>query len=207
MTYIKFILSKVIEQGYYFSNEFLNQETLFFLEKEIDSLPLERGDHINFPINKGKPNEVKQFHERGYYSLDDIHVPIASKLCYDLSKNFNIENWLPNEIGYQQYTENDWISPHRDRKTDKLFSVTITIIGSCIINLYNPKKEYDDYSNLEKFNSIITKPGTIMFLRAPGLGNGKQIIHEVMPPTTKKRKILNLRMRDTILKQPKNYYD
>jgi hypothetical protein len=38
-----------------------------------------------------------------------------------------------------------------------------------------------------------------MFLRAPGFGNGEQIIHEVLPPlNNEERLILNLRMRKNV---------
>ena len=116
-----------------------------------------------------------------------------------------LQEWLPTEIGYQRYRNtNDWISPHRDRKSDHLFSVTFTLTGSAWIHIHQPKTDPVDYRYLEKVDSFLSEPGTIFFLRAPGFGSSEQIMHEVMPPIDAPRHILNLRMRSTLLAAPKD---
>lgn len=200
------ILSIVEEKGYLFVEDFYDPGTILRLKMEINSLPLEAGNHVDYPINKGQINEVQQYHHR-YYCQKDEGAPVASQLCHGLSIGFHFDlpGWMLNEIGYQRYyAPNDWISPHRDRASDKLLSVTVTISGSAWINIYESKTDPPDYSKLTKIDSYLTKPGTFMFLRAPGLGSGKQIIHEVMSPITPTRDILNLRMRPTILKDPQH---
>ncbi len=203
------IVATVKEKGYLFLDNYLQNDLLKSLLKESESLNFEFGNHLDYPINKGKMNEVKQLHNRSYHFLDDILVPETSKYCRSLGKVFTDFlpmdcNWLPNELGFQIYAEeNHWISPHRDRKSDKLLSLTLTLGGEAKINIYKPNSTPVDYTKLTKIDEHLTKPKTAMFLRAPGLGNGGQIIHEVEPPTKLPRLILNLRMRETLLKSPK----
>lgn len=207
------ILEQVKRDGYAFVKNGLHEESRQALEQEILQLPLEEGDHLHHPINKGKPNEVRQLHERAYYLLDDPAAPIATQACKNLAQEMStytkeypeLSGWLPNEIGYQRYRSHaDWISPHRDRKSDQFFSVTFTLTGSAWINLYHPTTREVDYRHLEKIDSFLSEPGTIFFLRAPGFGSNEQIIHEVMPPINAPRHILNLRMRSTLLAAPKD---
>lgn len=211
-------LEIIKNNGYLFVNDFFTERTLELFQYEINSLPLEAGDHVNYPINKGQTNEVKQFHHRYYCNTGEDQVPVATNICNrlsDLVKPFKssfrdstgrpISNWLMSEVGYQRYyAPNDWISPHKDRKSDLFLSVTITISGSAWINIYDSEVDPPDYKKLIKIDSHLTLPGTVLFLRAPGFGSGKQVIHEVMPPITKTRDIVNLRMRPTILKDPNN---
>lgn len=210
---ISAILDQIHEQGYAFASQGLNEEARVALLSEVTSLPLEVGDHLHHPINKGKPNEVRQLHERAYYLLGDPATPIANQVCKSLAKEMDahtkkypeLTGWIPNEIGYQRYrNESDWISPHRDRKSDQMLSITFTLTGSAWINLYKPKTDPVDYQHLEKVDSFLSEPGTIFFLRAPGFGSSEQIIHEVMPPTVGPRHILNLRMRPTLLTAPRD---
>lgn len=199
------ILERIRSTGYTFVKNGLNEETRQTLLNEINTLPLEEGNHIYHAINKGKPNEVRQLHERAYYVLNDPAVPIASEVCKQLQKELRLDSWLLNEIGYQRYrSSSDWISPHRDRKSDKILSITFTLSGSANINIYHPTTPETDYHHLKKVDTFLSEPGTIFFLRAPGLGSGEQIIHEVMPPVVAPRNILNLRMRNTLLPSPKN---
>jgi len=141
--------------------------------------------------------------------LDGSLVPYTSSYCRFISGVFldflpSGSNWLPNELGFQIYAkENHWISPHKDRKSDKILSLTLTLSGEAKVNIYIPNSTIVDYKNLYKIDEHLTKPGTAMFLKAPGLGNGEQIIHEVESPTKCPRLILNLRMRETLLKSPK----
>jgi hypothetical protein len=208
-------LERIQSVGYAFVSNGLTEEARQFLLDEINSLPLEEGDHVNHAINKNKPNEVHQLHERAYSLLDDPRVPHASFMCRKLAQEITayssefpeLAPWLVNEIGYQRYRGNtDWISPHRDRKSDHLLSVTFTLSGSAPINIYRPLTQDIDYRHLEKIETFVSEPGTIFFLRAPGFGSAEQIIHEVMPPTVAPRNILNLRMRDSLLPSPKNTY-
>jgi len=206
------ILTIVESQGYLFIADFFDPTICSQLEQEANSLNLEFADHVSNPINLGTVQEVHQSHERSYHFLDSVEVPICSKLCYTLAQQVAdcngtfpaLTDWIPTEIGYQRYHRpKDWISPHRDRKSDRLLSVTLTITGSAWMRIYKSEVDPPDYSKLIQIDEFLTKPGTAMFLRAPGFGSGQQIIHEVMPPLSSERLIVNLRMRSTILKAPK----
>ncbi len=207
-------IHKTAECGYVFISSAINQYYLSLLEKEINSLDLEEGDHINYPINANSKRSVKQFHIRSYMPIghDDCSAAtlVTNLLTDNVKEHINtypsLSNWKPTEAGYQCYRDSkDWISPHRDRRNDQLLSATITISGSANVRIFEPLGDPDDYSNLKQTDEFLTKTGTIMFLRAPGFGNGEQSIHEVMPPINGKRLILNLRMRPNILRAPKYY--
>lgn len=204
-------LSNILDIGYDFVYDAISPEWCKAMEGEVASLNLEEGDHINYPINPGTTREVKQLHARMYVPVGHQDVPVASAITQyliDIVKPFHklyeqLTSWCPNEVGYQLYRDSkDWISPHRDRRNDQLLSATITIAGSAIVKMLEPIDEPDDYSNLKTKFEFLTKPGSIMWLRAPGFGNGKQEIHEVSPPINNSRLILNLRMRPNILKRP-----
>ncbi len=205
------IISKVIDTGCVFVDKGISMDFCRAMEEEVNNLELEEGDHINYPINAGTLREVKQLHIRSYHQIGSDMVPVASLISHLFAQKINIlhpvlKNWMPTEAGYQRYRDNkDWISPHRDRRNDKLLSITITINGSAEVKTYTPLDNPDDYTRLELKDRFLTNPGTIMFLRAPGLGNGEQIIHEVCPPINGSRLILNLRMRDNLLKTPEEY--
>jgi len=196
--------------GYYFGPNALTKEICGALEAEINTLPLEVGDHINQPINPGKPNEVRQQHERAYFAYGDTATPVANGLIRGLTllvrsmEEFpELREWQPTEIGYQRYRHSDdWIGPHRDRASDKLLSVTLTITGSAPVRIFKPLGQPNDYSHIQQTQEFLTTPGSIMLLRANGFGTGEQVIHQVLPPSSTSRSILNLRMRPTILKQP-----
>lgn len=209
---IQSILHATREQGYLFVPDAIDQEENTAMEREVEGLTLEFGDHVTHPINKGTRQEVQQWHERAYRPIDHPDVPTASNICHALSTRIadqyqefsELVGWIPTEIGYQRYRgARDWISPHRDRRSDRLFSVTYTIKGSAWVNMYESEVDPPDYTRLKQVDAYLTKPGTAMFLRAPGFGSGKQVIHEVMPPLEGSRLILNLRMRSTILCSPK----
>lgn len=208
---LELLLSKVIETGYAFIDKGISMAFCKAMENEVNHLSLEEGDHINYPINAGTLREVKQLHIRSYHPIGSDMVPMASLVSNLFAKKINIlhpelNNWMPTEAGYQRYRDDkDWISPHRDRRNDKLLSITITINGSAEVKVYVPLDDPDDYTRLKLKDSFLTNPGTIMFLRAPGLGNGEQIIHEVCPPKNGSRLILNLRMRDNLLKTPEEF--
>ena len=206
------ILNEIKEKGYLFIDDFFSKTVIDGLQKEINSLTLEAEDWRSKPINYQKPNEVYQYHQR-FYDFSGPKYPEATFISTYLKQLFRNElpEWFMNEIGYRRYASpHDWISPHADRLSDKILSVTITISGSAWVNIYdyikNPvplKPEEKTYKNIKKVDAHLTKSGTVMFLRAPGLvENARRVIHEVMPPISEKRDILNLRMRDTVLKQP-----
>lgn len=181
------------------------------LEKELFSLDLMEGDHVRYPINAGSKREVKQLHIRSYHSIGDDIVPVATQLSNKLAQVFRpldpiLSDWIPTEAGYQLYRDNnDWISPHRDRRNDQLLSATITIKGSAEVKIYDYLEDPDDYTRLKLKDTFLTSAGTLMLLRAPGLGNGEQVIHEVCPPQNGSRLILNLRTRPNVLKTPKEF--
>lgn len=197
--------------GYYFANNGINETARLMLTEEASQLNLELGDHITKPINAGTKREVRQLHERFYSPLWDTRVPVAKAVTESVAENVakmtdidpQLAHWLPNEVGYQRYrSTDDWISPHRDRRNDQILAFTITIEGSAKVLIYEPIDDPDDYSNLKIIDEFQTQPGSIMFLKAPGLGNGEQVIHEVRPPEEGSRLILNLRMRPDILPSP-----
>lgn len=206
------ILEEVITSGYCIRRSLATTKVVKALIKEMSRHNLEVGDHVSHPIQPGTLREVQQLHARSYKYLDDSQVPTSSQVCRRLASDFEhlwgkypeLKNWLLSEIGYQRYRDhNDWISPHRDRKSDAILSITITLEGWAWLNIYQANSDPVDYKNLTRIDSILTGPGTVMFLRAPGLGSGEQVIHEVMPPIKGHRDIVNLRMRKTTLPQPK----
>ncbi len=205
------ILTHTRDRGYLFVPGALDATACARLEGEIARLALVFGDHVAHPINPGTPQEVRQWHERAYYPIDHPEVPVGTSLCHGLAKHVasclpafpELAGWLPTEIGYQRYrAPNDWISPHRDRRSDQLLSVTYTVKGSAWVKVYVSEVEPPDYRRLTQIDEHLTLPGTAMFLRAPGFGSGVQVIHEVLPPLQGERLILNLRMRKSILPAP-----
>lgn len=203
-------LSRVATHGYFFAHHAVRNDVRVGLEHEIRTLLLEEGDHVTTPINAGKPTEVRQLHERFYSAVGDVRVPIANMVCAGLvqaicEQNVALAQWQPTEVGYQRYrNSDDWISPHRDRRTDAMLAVTLTMRGSAIVKMYEPLNDPDNYApdNLKLIDEFKTASGSIMMLRAPGFGNGQQIIHEVLPPQHGVRNILNLRMRPDVLQPP-----
>ena len=203
------ILEDVRDAGYVFAPRAVLPGVCKAMEREIGELKMELGDHASYPINKDAPNEVRQMHERCYRPLGHPDVPVGTAVCEALSAAVGelrvpeLAGWMPNEIGYQRYRgSSDWISPHRDRASDQLLSMTITIIGSAWMRIYESETDPPDYARLRKIDEFLTEPGTMMLLRAPGFGSRKQVIHEVLPPLAAPRLIVNLRMRPTVLKPP-----
>lgn len=200
--------------GYAYVPGAVSRQACEAMESEVAGLELEEGDHVTHPINQGTSREVHQLHERAYLPIGDIRVPIATLVTRALSTEVkalrrqypNLSTWLATEAGYQRYRDSDdHISPHRDRRNDQLLAATITINGSAMVLIHETLGDLDDYTpaNLRQTDEFRTSPGGVMLLRASGLGNGVQTIHEVMPPEKGSRLILNLRMRPDILKSPR----
>lgn len=207
------LLEIVKSQGYSFHSNIISRNILDELIQESKSLSFKSENRKDYPINQGKSNEVQQIHSRSYHLLNDPQIPVASKACHLLQQEIlnldsELQDWIPTEIGYQEYqaNSNNWISPHRDKRSDKFLSLTITLFGSAWIKIYESYSDPPDYKNLYQIDEFLTKSNTIMFLRAPGWKDpklNKQVIHEVLPPlNNEKRIILNLRCRETKLKQP-----
>ena len=198
-------IAQTRERAYVFASEAINPYFCKEMAAEIGSLNFYRG---GFFLKR-----KHWFSERAYYPVGHELVPIATQVTELLvgevtKRNLypELRDWHPTEAGYQRYRDNqDWISPHRDRRNDKLLSATITISGSALMRMYEPIDAPDDYKNLRQTDEFMTSTGTLMLLRAPGFGNGEQIIHEVFPPQEGSRLILNLRMRPTILKTPQEF--
>jgi hypothetical protein len=194
-------LQRTIDQGYCFWDDAIPEAVLAMLRKERETLDLVVGDHVTHPIAKGTMHEVRQLHARSYHDLRE--VPAAHAVARMLSEAVGLPDWCPTEAGYQLYRgPSDFISPHRDRRSDRLLSATITISGSAVVRILEPLADPDDYRNVRVVEAWVTKPGTLLLLRAPGLGNGQQVLHEVLPPDEGERFILNLRTRDTVLPPP-----
>ncbi|MFA5854168.1 MAG: hypothetical protein WC866_03705 [Patescibacteria group bacterium] len=205
------VLERTRVVGYAFVASAITEDLRAALVEELSRLPLEVGDHERYPINQDSPNQVRQLHERAYRPLGHEDVPIGSELCRALTELVTpllheypeLQGWQPSEIGYQRYRDtHDRISPHRDRVSDQTLSVTFTLFGSAHVRVHAPETNPPRYDRLREIDAFLTEPGTAMFLRAPGFGNGVQIIHEVDPPLVAPRGILNLRKRETILKPP-----
>jgi hypothetical protein len=110
---------------------------------------------------------------------------------------------MASEAGYQLYRDPDHhISKHRDRRNDELLAATITIRGSAVVGIHEAIDDPDDYTNTRQVDECVTEGGTIMFLRAQGVGNGEQVIHDVSGPIDGPRLILNLRQRPNVLPSP-----
>ena len=65
------------EHGYAFAPNAFTDAACMAMQAEVEGLPMEYGDHITKPINEGKPNEVRQSHERYYADLESGTVPVA----------------------------------------------------------------------------------------------------------------------------------
>jgi hypothetical protein len=206
-------IRRAAEQGYAFVGAAVTPAALEALEAEVDGLNLKLGDHVKEPIKQGTPSEITQLHERAYLPIDDPLVPVAARLTDALAAQTvrvrdvypELAGWRTNEAGYQRYRgDADHISKHRDRLNDKLLAATITILGAARIGIYQALGEVGDYTNTRRITSFAACRGTIMFLRAKGLGTGEQVIHDVSPPLKGSRLILNLRMRpeDDVLPPP-----
>lgn len=164
------------------------------------------------PSGRAQAAKVRQLHARAYHPIGDEAVPIATAVSIVLASTVfdhrdafpELIGWIPSEAGYQHYRgPSDFISPHRDRRNDRLLSVTFTLRGSAVVRILEPVDDPDDYGNLRTVDEFTTEPSTAMFLRAPGFCGGGQVIHEVLPPTTPDgRLILNLRMRPDVLLPP-----
>jgi hypothetical protein len=200
-------LNQTKESGYLFVPDALTASFLRDLETEALRLPLEVGDHVARPIWLGSKREVRQRHARAYVPVGDPTVPVATAFCHHLAAlgapHPELAEWTPTEVGYQLYRgPTDFISPHRDRRNDRLLSVTLTIRGSAVVRILAPNGDPDDYGDLRVEDDFSTEAGTVMFLRAQGLGSGKQVVHEVLPPGFDGRLILNLRARPDVLPPP-----
>lgn len=209
--HIAVAVRQAAERGYYFESGVMTDEVLREFEEEVNSLNMEFGDHVSNPIYAGTKKEIQQLHDRFYSDIYDPLVPVAHRVAVQTAAWANqmtyidpgILDWLPNEVGYQRYAQGEGhITPHRDRRNDQILAFTITIAGSNVVRIHEPAGDPDDYTNLRQVDEFRTSPGSVMFLRAPGLGSGEQIIHSVLPPENGSRLILNLRMRPDILPPP-----
>jgi hypothetical protein len=205
-------VGRAAEQGYAFVHDAVTRSGLLRLEHEIGSLTLEFGDHVSRPLHAGTRHQITQLHDRAYHAIGDPEVPMATLFTNKLASSIvrprrdrypELGDWRATEAGYQLYRADDHhISKHRDRRNDQLLAVTITIAGVARVAIHEPLGDPDDYTNTREIDGTETYPGTVMFLRAPGLSNGQQVIHEVLPPRILPRAILNLRMRPDILPSP-----
>ncbi|MGI8634739.1 MAG: hypothetical protein ACR2KZ_04985 [Segetibacter sp.] len=211
-------LQQAALKGYAFCPHVILPKACQAMEQEVSQLEFEAGDYSAQPIEEHKRTKVTQRHERFYRPIDDCHVPIARLVSQALISQahqaradssaagnpiHDLANWAPSEIGYQRYRDGgDHISPHRDRRTDQFLGATVTIHGSALVRIHEPLNDPDDYTDLSQVDECETSPGSLMLLRAPGFGVGRQAIHEVLPPRSGSRLILNLRMRPDVLKAP-----
>lgn len=203
-------LLRVREDGFFFQRQAIAPEWVSRLRAESEGLALSPVTSEVEVMQRGRRNEVHQRHIRQYRALGEAEIPEASSACHALAEavspfaeGLGLRGWLLNEIGYQRYQPyTDFISPHSDRWSDRLLSVTISLSSYAWMNLYDPLTDPVDYTHLRRFKSVLLGPGSVMLLRAPGFGSGEQVIHGVMPPFAGVRDILNLRMRPTVLPQP-----
>lgn len=201
-------VDRTVREGYCFVPRAITPETCRALEAEAATLELSPSEEEVF--NEGTNHQITQSHERSYLPIGHIAIPVASVVADALVRQVRglsdtypeLSQWQPSEAGYQRYKAGEGhISPHRDSETDELLGVTITIIGSAGINIYDdPPGDPNDYTNLRLSDEFQTKQGSAMLLRAKGLGNGQRTIHEALPPNRASRMVLNLRMRPDIVR-------
>ncbi len=204
-------IERAAGQGYAFVPNAISETMLGELEAEARGLDFELGDHVTAPINEGSKQQVTQMHERAYLPIGHHSIPFATLVTDALAlqasrlyaRHFELGGWRATEAGYQLYRDpNHHISKHRDRRSDELLAATITIRGAARIGIHEAVDDPDDYANTRPIEVFRAAAGTIMFLRAKGLGNGERVIHDVSPPEEAPRLILNLRMRPDILPAP-----
>jgi hypothetical protein len=204
-------VKQTTERGYLFATDALQAEARQALAFEINNTELAASDERAQAVNAGRPNEVQQHHERAYFAYGDERIPAANFVVNSLVQQIRairdhpeLRSWQPTEVGYQRYRgSRDWIGPHRDRASDQLLSVTFTLSGSGMVRIFEAVGDNpNDYSQLSQTDEFRTLPGSLMLLRAPGLGNGEQVIHQVLPPAAGRRLIVNLRMRPDVLPPP-----
>lgn len=200
-------IQQTAERGYYFASYVVTGAACVALEAEAAQLEFTANTEA---VNPDTKRQVTQSHERAYLSVGDPAIPMATLAARALAGRVQalkteypeLAGWHPTEAGYQCYTgPNDGISPHRDRASDQLLAVTLTVKGTSGVNIYESAGAADDYSSLRQIDKFRTNRGSLMMLRASGLGNGERVIHEALPPERRSgsRLVLNLRMRDDIL--------
>lgn len=198
-------------QGYSFVKNGLSETACAKLAMEAAGLQMELDNQVEHPINEDTPKEITQLHERIYTGVGSKEVPAATLITNALRIRAlalryrlpPLHKWHPNEIGYHLYRdENHHISKHTDRRTDEILAATITLNGSAKVGIHEAIDDPEDYTNTRQVDEFQADEGTIMFLRAPGLGSGEQVIHDVSPPEGGPRLVLNLRMQPNILASP-----
>ena len=203
---LKGAVIKTVEQGYCFASSVITEEACAAMEDEAEGKGFQPSTQL---INDGTSRQVTQSHERAYLPICDDEVPVAALVTRALMRRIQaldaiypeLADWRPTEAGYQRYrSSDDGISPHRDRESDQLLAVTITLNGSAPVRIYKPLGGPYDYSNLRLTDEFKTERGSVMLLKAPGLGDSQRTIHEAVPPSYGSRLILNLRMRPDVLK-------
>lgn len=194
------------EQGYGLARRVLSPKARTMLILEAASLELDLHDRSEQPINSGTDQEISLKYEQYYRGLGDPTILEASSVARELHKRAmmlrfrkgykGLHGWLPNSIGYQRYGDDSHhISPHRDAASDQLLRATITLQGSASVRIHEALGNPDEYTNTQVIDELEAQPGDIMFLRAPGLGDGGRVVHEALPPKDGTRLILDLSMK------------
>jgi|GEM_PF-2211923 len=206
---------QALEEGYAFVPNAISPFGCEVLAEEADTLSMATEERVAAPLHGGTNQETTQKLERIHLAIGDPRIPMATFVNKSLAQRVimhrfkpqfeyaSFKQWLPTEAGYQLYSDpNHHISKHRDNKNDKMLGATITIAGSAEITVYETLGESNDYVNVRQIDTQVAEPGTVMFLRAAGLGNGERVVHSVSPPIDGPRLILNLRMCDGVLPDP-----
>jgi hypothetical protein len=174
------------------------------LSREMDSKTLILSDNVAKPLNADLPNEVTQLHELAHLPITYQTLPVAdfvSKVLHMHSRRLRIlypvfATWSANEAEYQLYRDpSSHISKHRDMADDKVLGATITIKGAARITIHEALGEPNEYKNTKEVARFIVEAGSLMLLRAAGLGSGERAIHSVSGPIDGERRIVNLRQR------------
>lgn len=181
-------MARTRETGYAFFADAVAPELCDALTREMQGLVGQRREH----------------HHR---SIDRPGIPAASDCCYAVSELVEAQEadfpeligWLPNQVGYLHYFgAHDRVIPHRDSALERLLGLTLTLFGSAHVRIHVPEGDPPDEKRLRQVDEFLVQPGTAMFLRSGGFGDGTRVIHDVIQRVVP-RGILNLRMYPTVL--------
>lgn len=212
-------LPSVVERGYAFVDDALTESATLMLAGELRALPLEQENADGMVVyGRGTKHEVRQMHSRSYTLVAPTRYDLPHAMGWSLSTELwcvlsselsrlclHGDRWFLNELGYQRYEPGaGFISAHRDRRSDRILSVTATLSGEADVSILAPGPDDSYIQGVRVLDVHACRAGSLMLLRAPGLGCGKQMLHSVGTPRVAMgpREILNLRMRDDVLPQP-----
>lgn len=190
--------------GFAFVDDIFPSASVHAILEEVRSVKMELVDNDRQPIRAGKPNQVRQKYLQAPVvegaSGFEMAVRFRSAVIDTMRRAAvlfpELAGWKPRNACYQLYRDsNERITPHRDPASDHQIVATATIDGQALVRMYEAIDDPNDYSstNLRQIYEHQARSGSIMLLRTTGFGSGERIIHEVLPPQSRKRLVLALR--------------